>query len=409
MGLIHKTISRVSQYGFLYVAKVILKNRIYRPIDHVILLLEIAMFKKVKLHNKIVIESHNDFDTNGGAFYEYLIEHGLNKKYKIVWLIKNRKPNNLPNNVVCFNYYRPSFRKAFHICTAKFFMADDLITNKVRKDQKSFFLTHGGGIGFKRVDVPIPNSVDYILMPSEEFAPYALVNYHIPFPSEKLIYVGYPAQDYLYNSKDRGGELTKIIKDKKFRKCIIWMPTFRRGGGDWRNDSTAEQKLGIPLIDSLDKYEKLNRFLSMLNILLLIKIHPMQKLDNLGVDDRTNIKVLNKHRMKELNLDNYRLIADTDALISDYSTIAVEYLHTHNPIAFVLEDLDKYIGLESKESIDLMVGDKIYTLDDMMEFIIKISDGVDEYKEKREALFNRTHKYHDGKSCERLAEFMGLK
>ena len=43
------------------------------------------------LRDIIVIESHNDFDCNGGAFYDYLIDHGYNKKYKIVWLIKNTK------------------------------------------------------------------------------------------------------------------------------------------------------------------------------------------------------------------------------------------------------------------------------------------------------------------------------
>ena len=39
------------------------------------------IFRRSGLKNIIVIESHNDFDCNGGAFYNYLIEHGYNQKY----------------------------------------------------------------------------------------------------------------------------------------------------------------------------------------------------------------------------------------------------------------------------------------------------------------------------------------
>ena len=52
-------------------------------------------------------ESHNDFDSNGGAFYNYLIQNEYNKKYKIVWLIKHKESLNvqLPKNVAYVMQY----------------------------------------------------------------------------------------------------------------------------------------------------------------------------------------------------------------------------------------------------------------------------------------------------------------
>ena len=54
------------------------------------------IYAKTPLLDTIVLESHNDFDSNGGAFYDYLIKKGYNKKYKIVWMLNNPKPNDLP-------------------------------------------------------------------------------------------------------------------------------------------------------------------------------------------------------------------------------------------------------------------------------------------------------------------------
>ena len=82
-----------------------------------------------------MIESHNDFDCNGGAFYEYLLRNGYNKKYKIVWLLKNPslKPDSLPQNVECVPLFKPSFKKDYFVWVAKFFTFDNTVISKRRK------------------------------------------------------------------------------------------------------------------------------------------------------------------------------------------------------------------------------------------------------------------------------------
>ena len=82
-----------------------------------------VFLKDVPLQDIIMIESHNDFDCNGGAFYEYLLRNGYNKKYKIVWLLKNPslKPDSLPQNVECVPLIKTSFKKDYFVWVDKFF------------------------------------------------------------------------------------------------------------------------------------------------------------------------------------------------------------------------------------------------------------------------------------------------
>ena len=91
------------------------------------LLLEKIVFvftKHKNLNDVIMIESHNDFDCNGGAFYNYLIKNGYNKKYKIVWLVRKKVEVQLPKNVETVPLYGPSLKKAYYVCTAKYFTYD---------------------------------------------------------------------------------------------------------------------------------------------------------------------------------------------------------------------------------------------------------------------------------------------
>ena len=198
-------------------------------------------------------------------------------------------------------------------------------------------------------------------------------------------------------------------RKKKFKKVILWMPTFRKGGGYNRNDSTKEQKLGIPLIESIEAYNYINNILKELDILLIIKIHPKQDLTDLKIGDLSNIIVLTGEKVKKINVDNYKLMKCTDALISDYSGAAYEYLQLDKPLAYVLDDMNEYkIGFVVEDIHQLIAGHEIYSIDDMVKFIKDISEENDIYREKRKKIRDYIYDYHDGNSCERLAKLLKL-
>lgn len=366
-----------------------------------------CFLKHRPLKDIIIIESHNDFDCNGGAFYDYLIKNHYNDRYKIVWLLKNKAPESLPYNVDWCWLYKPSLKKAVYVCTAKIFTADCVITERIRSDQKSFYFTHGA-VCLKSVigKGHLSDKVDYILAPSEFYGPIQAKQGGLPFPNNRFLYLGYPSYDRLFTSSEN--EIGKVTT-KKYKKVILWMPTFRKGGGYNRNDSTKEQPMGIPIIETEDELSSLNDELMKLDILLIIKIHPMQDPDTIKVHAMSNICVLTGVTVKKLEVDNYRLLKDADALVSDYSSIAYDYLMLNRPVGYDFSDLECYTnGLSVDNPDDYIAGPKIYNYNELLTFFKDVANEHDKYKKQREELCAKIYKYRDGDSCRRIVEFMGL-
>lgn len=227
------------------------------------------------------------------------------------------------------------------------------------------------------------------------------------YPDKRIIAIGYPAQDIFFD-ESKSDEIRKITS-RKYKKVILWMPTFRKGGGYHRNDSRKEQKLGIPLIETQEQYLKLNNYLAENDVFLIIKIHPKQDLENLKIKDESNIKVLTGETVKKLEIDNYALMKCADALISDYSGAAYEYLQLDRPIGYVLDDVNDYIaGFVVEDIHTLIAGAEIYNFEQLESFIVNVVSENDTFKERREKIRNYIYEYHDANSSKRLVELLGL-
>lgn len=366
-------------------------------------------FKNKPLQDVIVIESHNDFDSNGGALYDYLILNGYNQKYKIVWRIKH--PENikreLPYNVEWVSQYKPGFRKNYYKWVAKYLLADQDCEAKLRKDQISVYQTHGS-VALKQCRglIHLPKDLNYCLTASDFFAPIDAYQLMWDYPNDKLMILGFPIHDVFYNNTK--GDIEKIT-EQIYEKIILWMPTFRKARYSSRNDSTREQPFGIPLIYTEEDFEAFNRFLEVRNTLVVIKLHPKQSLRDIEIVDRSNIRILTGSSVKELGIDNYRLMKDVDALISDYSSVAYDFLHANKPLAYDFSDLNDYkLGLVIDNPHEMMAGHEIENIDDLYQFIELIYRGEDVFYEQRQTLIKKIYKYQDGDSCKRLVEFLKL-
>ena len=385
-------------------------TKIYKyKVDSILKKIMGLLFKNSKLKDIIIIESHNDFDCNGGAFYKYLIQEGYNKKYKIVWRLKNPQlvKEKLPYNVSWVYENKPGIVKNYYCWTAKYFFSDDKISVSNRKGQISVYCTHGG-CTFKNVKglIKVPDNVSYILSSSKNYDPYMCSNYSIPYPNNRMLHIGFPSNDELF--KCGNNELGKIT-NKKFKKIILWMPTFRKSKSG-RQDCDTDLPLGIPLIDNIEKLNSLNLILKDLNCGLIIKFHPMQDMSSIKQYNKlNNIFMLDGERIKILNVDIYKLMACCNGLISDYSSSAYSYLMLNRPLGFVLSDLHEYkLGFSVDDMDRFLVGKKIYSYLDFVQFIKDVVEENDIYDTKRRELLNWMYKYCDGNASKRLAEFLNL-
>lgn len=399
-------IKKIQEKGIRHILFHTLPWKINEKLDMMISFIIKKIFLSKELQDIIIIESHNDFDSNGGAFYEYLIKHGYNKKYKIVWFLRNKCPRNLPLNVKGYQYSKPNIMKSYYYCVAKYIICGHQMIPSIRAGQKSYYTTHGAfSLKAFKGNVTIPDGISYIMTPSEHLNPILADGYMIDYPNNRMISIGFPLHDILYNQEP--GDLMKITR-RKYTKTILWMPTFRKSVSG-RKDSSRVYSLGIPIVDSLKNYRKLNKELAKRNVLLVIKIHPMQEMEDVKITSLSNIKLLDGISVKKLGIDNYRLMKDMDALISDYSSSAYDYLHLNRPIAYTMDDAEDYkVGFLVENPKDYMAGTIIYNYEDLYSFIADVSNDIDDYKEKREELSDKIWEFHDGKSCERLAKHMNI-
>jgi CDP-glycerol glycerophosphotransferase (TagB/SpsB family) len=167
------------------------------------------------------------------------------------------------------------------------------------------------------------------------------------------------------------------------------MPTFR----------DSEKKL----FDIVD-FEEFNNFLKNNKYILLIKAHPMSKLQ----DKMNNINYSNIININS-NEDPYIFTSLTNMLITDYSSIFFDYLLTKNPIVFFPYDLKEYMGGSRELYYDydeITPGYKAYDMEGLKTSIKMSLEQNDRYIDKRKKLLNNIFKYNDGNSSKRLYEKM---
>lgn len=363
---------------------------------------------------KIIFESNSEIKDNSKALFLKILDLGLNSKYKIIWPVENPKEC----KDAFKEYKNVSFVKKsksesssllflYHCCTAKYcFYTHNPLGQRTREGQRKVFLTHGIPIKDTRgMFWPPYENTDIIS--TSEFAAYLRCK-TFGGGDDVVRLLGFPRNDFLFKTDKGTEEYFDKIKKSKF---IIWLPTFKRHNISVKRRDFDEDKNSDISILSPGFMEKLNNYLKAKDILLLIKYHPSQNLDYVSLKSYSNIITLTNDQLEKNNVDLYSLMGKSDALITDFSSVYIDYLLVNKPIGFELGDYKSYKngrGFIVDNPLDFMPGEKIKSPGDLYTFIDNIFSGVDKYEEERIKLRNKMHKYVDGDSSERVLRYFEL-
>lgn len=249
----------------------------------------------------------------------------------------------------------------------------------------------------------------YITATSEMYRPIFAESFGCEL--ERVIVNGHPRNDYLF---DNVNELEKLnIVKSDYKKLVMWMPTYRFSYNEVQRDTDWEflTEAGLPIFKTEEDVIKLNDYLKTNNVLLLIKLHPAQNTEMFKYIDRSNIVFLTNTQLDTLGIHFYSLLKDTDALITDYSSVFFDYLLIDKPIAFTVDDLDSYAqnrGFVFENPRDYMPGEFIDTPSEFYKFIYNCVNDIDEYSKKRAEINELVNFYKDNENCKRIADFVGL-
>ena len=205
---------------------------------------------------------------------------------------------------------------------------------------------------------------DYVLVPGSLFI--ETKTRFFSCDRKKVLPLGYPRYDDLLDTQKILLLHQKIAGDK-FRKIILWMPTFRKTKQNYSENLICNDYF-LPICTSDEDLKRLNSECKRLDTLLIIKRHRNQ-LDNYVDLNLTNIRFIDDTYLSSQNILLYTLIGTADALITDYSSVAVDYMLLDRPIGFTLDDYEEYKRLRGfvfDNVLDYMPGYHIYTLSQLI-------------------------------------------
>lgn len=333
------------------------------------------------------------------ALTAYMAKKG---KYKFYYMVKEERKA----------FFRLLFVIPFVMSRAEIILMDNAFMPmsyfKVRKATKVLQLWHGTGsikkfgqdsnVGrLKELEKKINSNIDYLFVNSdlliEEYAGAFGVD-------RRSVYAtGLPRTDWLLRlvNDDKIADKLNSIKTKiseakniilKNKKIILYAPTFRDNEVDC-------PKLHINIIKLLEVLDE--------NTILFLRLHPF--VSRAFKDDNLSERVVNVSDYPDLN----ELMAFSDGLITDYSSLIFDYCVLNRPMYFCADDIEEF-GLKGRGfyldyNTDLP-GVLTTSEEELGETIAKDLSGEEdeEFKLKREKFIKKYYKWLDGNSAKRVYE-----
>ena len=196
--------------------------------------------------------------------------------------------------------------------------------------------------------------------------------------------LGMPRNDALFQPSRM--EKEKWIEGTEGRMVVSYMPTHRLYGRGLISPTPFEKRLDI------------QTWMRDHNILLVVKNHPnmlLQKRDKIPYESECIRDIT------AAGIDPMTVLYRSDAIITDYSSVWMDYLLLKRPIFFYIyddfvhDDVGVYYDVRAEN-----VGQFCYTEDELFLLIKRLRT---EYSAlcPAETVVRKFHKYVDGKSCER--------
>ncbi len=229
----------------------------------------------------------------------------------------------------------------------------------------------------------VKTNLTYSIATSKFFVPSTSA--YTGVPCNKILISGFPRNDALFtNSKEK----PKILRDCGF--SVLYAPTWRK-----------QEKTKLFPFDDVD-YIDLNNFLEKNDITVFIRLHPN--------DEKTINQEMLHSRIHLFSSSEYEEIMDYlnyfDSLITDYSSIAYDFLLLDRPITYLPYDYEEYehvVGFAVNYD-QITPGYKPKSLSEFKEGLLDMKT-QDSFKEKRQSVCCLCNEYKTG-SSERLLKML---
>ena len=122
-------------------------------------------------------------------------------------------------------------------------------------------------------------------------------------------------------------------------RYILWTPTFRKSS--LLNIDNGELQNTVPLF-SFEQLDSLNCYLKKKEIHMIVKRHPIEDVDESVQMDFSNLHIFTHRQFVAKGYELYAVASNAMALVTDYSSMAFDYMLLDRPIGYTVDDLNEY-------------------------------------------------------------------
>lgn len=217
--------------------------------------------------------------------------------------------------------------------------------------------------------------------------------------ARRFLDYGYPRNDVLFSKPSVAEPLwgTDEISNRRIEsfkaqggQVVLVSPTWRDTGGELVSDQAVD-------------LASLNAFGAANNILFVFKFHPSTR-TRAAITDYSHCMEYIKGR------DIYPVMSLIDLMVTDYSSIYLDYLLLKKPLVFFPYDYQKYTEKDRDLIVDyewFTPGPKCYTQPELEAAIARLLvEKQDDYTARRQEILDVACTYQDGKAAERVWNFI---
>ena len=219
---------------------------------------------------------------------------------------------------------------------------------------------------------------------------------------DKFRITGMPRNDLLLLS-DAEANIKKVFGGFPQKNIIFYLPTHR----DYYDKEIDGSSInGHAFFWSDFDIDDFNIFLRENDILFIVKFH-FYELERFKAKESENIRNLNDDMLIANDLALYEILGAADLLLTDYSSVSVDYLLLDSPIVFAIRDIDEYSttrGLMTEPFDAWAAGETVQDYASLKNAIHKALFDDDKFKEKRDMMRRIMHKYDDAQSTKRVLD-----
>lgn len=229
-------------------------------------------------------------------------------------------------------------------------------------------------------------NLDYVIVNSEATKGLYAECFSVDVSQVKVL--GLPRTDLLFSKKGLAKRKETFIEqypELKNKKLILYAPTFR-------DSEAANPKLYLDIEKMINELPE--------EYCLGLRLHPFVA-QNFQLGKDYHGKVYDFSAYDNINT----LLASTDVLITDYSSIIFEYCVFGKPMIFYAYDLEEFSDHGRgfyRNYKEYVPGPVVETTDE----ILKVIQEKDWREEKLQAFFKDSYAYTDGKSTKRVVDLV---